>query len=156
MYKSSKRVGKSIMKEVNIYTDGACSGNPGKGGYCAILLYGKIEKVVSGSEENTTNNRMELLAAIKGLEALKEPCIVNLYSDSQYLVSAFIEKWIESWQKSNWKNSGKKEVKNVDLWKKLIDLSLIHKINFIKVKGHSDNEYNNKCDKIAVEEYNKI
>ena len=142
------------MKEVKVYTDGACSGNPGKGGYCAILLYGDNEKIVSGFEENTTNNRMELLAAIKGLKALKEACIVNLYSDSQYLISAFNDGWITSWQNNNWKNNNKKEVKNVDLWKEILELSKIHKINFIKVKGHSDNEYNNRCDKIAVQEYN--
>ena len=141
------------MKEVNIYTDGACSGNPGKGGYCAILIYGEIEKVVSGFEYNTTNNRMEILAAIMGLKALKEPCKVNLYSDSQYLISAFNEGWIISWQQNNWKNSNKKEVKNVDLWKEIIDLTNIHDVTFIKVKGHSDNEYNNRCDKIAVQQY---
>lgn len=141
------------MKEVNVYTDGACSGNPGKGGYCAILLYGDNEKVVSGFEDNTTNNRMELLAAIMGLKALKEPCKVNLYSDSQYLINAFNEGWLISWQQNNWKNSSKKEVKNVDLWKEMIDLTSIHDVVFIKVKGHSDNEYNNRCDKIAVQEY---
>ena len=141
------------MKEVNVYTDGACSGNPGKGGYCAILIYGEIEKVVSGFEDNTTNNRMELLAAIMGLKALKEPCKVNLYSDSQYLINAFNEGWLNSWQQNNWKNSNKKEVKNVDLWKEIIDLTNIHDVTFIKVKGHSDNEYNNRCDKIAVRQY---
>lgn len=141
------------MKEVNVYTDGACSGNPGKGGYCAILIYGEIEKVVSGFEDNTTNNRMEILAAIMGLKALKEPCKVNLYSDSQYLISAFNEGWIFSWQQNNWKNSNKKEVKNIDLWKEIINLTNIHDVTFIKVKGHSDNEYNNRCDKIAVQQY---
>lgn len=141
------------MKEVNVYTDGACSGNPGKGGYCAILIYGEIEKVVSGFEDNTTNNRMELLAAIMGLKTLKEPCKVNLYSDSQYLINAFNEGWLNSWQQNNWKNSNKKEVKNVDLWKEIIDLTNIHDVTFIKVKGHSDNEYNNRCDKIAVQQY---
>ena len=141
------------MKEVNVYTDGACSGNPGKGGYCAILLYGDNEKVVSGFEDNTTNNRMEILAAIMGLKALKEPCKVNLYSDSQYLISAFNEGWIFSWQQNNWKNSNKKEVKNIDLWKEIINLTNIHDVTFIKVKGHSDNEYNNRCDKIAVQQY---
>ena len=141
------------MKEVNVYTDGACSGNPGKGGYCAILIYGDIEKIISGFEDNTTNNRMEILAAIMGLKALKEPCKVNLYSDSQYLISAFNEGWIFSWQQNHWKNSNKKEVKNVDLWKEIIDLTNIHDVTFIKVKGHSDNEYNNRCDKIAVRQY---
>ena len=130
------------MKEVNIYTDGACSGNPGVGGYCAILMYGGHEKVVSGSENDTTNNRMELLAAIKGLEALKEACFVNLFSDSQYLVDAFNQDWITGWQNNGWKTSGKKEVKNIDLWMRLISLTEKHNVTFIKVKGHADNEYN--------------
>lgn len=141
------------MKSVDIYTDGACSGNPGDGGYCAILSYNGREKVVSGYEENTTNNRMELLAAIKGLESLIEPCEVKLYSDSRYLVDAFNLGWITTWQNNGWKNSGGKSVKNADLWKRLIELLTIHEVNFVKVKGHSDNEYNNRCDKIAVNEY---
>ena len=144
------------MKKVQIYTDGACSGNPGNGGYCAILIYNGIEKIVSGSEKNTTNNRMELSAVINGLKNLKEPCIVDLYSDSAYVVDAFNKKWIEDWQANNWKTSSKKEVKNTDLWQELIEHTHIHKINFIKVKGHADNEYNNRCDKIAVGEYKKI
>ena len=144
------------MKEVNVYTDGACSGNPGKGGYCAILIYGDIEKIISGFEDNTTNNRMEILAAIMGLKALKEPCKVNLYSDSQYLISAFNEGWIFSWQQNNWKNSNKKEVKNIDLWKEIINLTNIHDVTFIKVKGHSDNEYNNRCDKLATDQIKNI
>ena len=145
-----------MMKTVNIYTDGACSGNPGMGGYCAILIYNGVEKVISGSEELTTNNRMELLGVIKGLEALKEACIVNLYSDSRYVIDAFNEKWIDSWIANGWRTAGKKEVKNVDLWQTLLNLTKIYQINFIKVKGHSDNEYNNRCDKIAVEEYKKL
>ncbi len=144
------------MKKVNIYTDGACSGNPGNGGYCAILIYNNIEKTISGSEKDTTNNRMELLAVIKGLSALKEPCVVDLYSDSQYVTDAFNMSWITSWQRNGWKTSNKKPVKNVDLWEILLDLTTKHKVNFIKVKGHSDNEYNNKCDKIAVSEYKKL
>jgi len=144
------------MKEVLIYTDGACTGNPGAGGYCAILSYKGIEKVVSGSEKETTNNRMELLAVIKGLEALKEPCVVKLYSDSQYVVDAFIKDWINAWKSNGWRTAGKSEVKNRDLWERLIKLLDIHKVEFIKVKGHSDNEYNNKCDKIAREEYKKF
>ena len=144
------------MKTVEIYTDGACSGNPGNGGFCAILIYNGVEKVVSGSEKNTTNNRMELLAAIKGLEVLKEKCHVKLYSDSQYLVDAFIKGWLDSWKNNGWKTSGKKEVKNPDLWERLIVLTQIHQVDFIKVKGHSDNEYNNRCDKIAVNEYKKL
>ncbi len=144
------------MKTVEIYTDGACSGNPGPGGYCAILIYGKIEKIVSGNEIETTNNRMELLAVIKGLECLKEVCYVNLYSDSQYVIEAFNQEWIFAWEQNGWKTAGKKQVKNVDLWQKLLELYKLHKINFIKVKGHADNEYNNRCDKIAVQEYKKL
>lgn len=144
------------MKKVTIYTDGACSGNPGSGGFCAILIYNGAEKVISGSEKLTTNNRMELLGVIRGLEALKEPCEVDLYSDSQYVVSAFAEGWIYGWCKNGWKTASKKEVKNPDLWKILLELTQRHKVNFIKVKGHADNEYNNRCDKIAVGEYQKL
>lgn len=144
------------MKKVSIYTDGACSGNPGNGGYCAILIYNNVEKTISGSEKDTTNNRMELLAVIKGLSALKEPCDVDLYSDSQYVTDAFNMSWITSWQMNGWKTSNKKPVKNVDLWETLLELTTKHKVTFIKVKGHSDNEYNNKCDKIAVSEYKKL
>lgn len=144
------------MKEVQIYTDGACSGNPGKGGYCAILMYNGAEKIVCGAEEMTTNNRMELLAAIKGLEALNQPCSVKLYSDSQYLVDAFNKGWLEEWACNDWKNSSNKEVKNIDLWEQIIELTVVHDVEFIKVAGHSDNEYNNRCDKIAVEQYKKL
>ena len=144
------------MKTVDIYTDGACSGNPGIGGYCAILIYGMHEKVVSGYELDTTNNRMELLAVIKGLQALNESCGVKLYSDSQYVVDAFNKGWISSWVKNGWKTAGKKEVKNVDLWQELLSLCERHLVTFIKVAGHSDNVYNNRCDKIAVSEYKKI
>ena len=144
------------MKTVDIYTDGACTNNPGDGGYCAILIYNGIEKVISGNETMTTNNRMELLAVIKGLEGLKEKCFVNLYSDSQYVVDAFNQGWITAWVSNNWRTAGKKEVKNVDLWKRLLELYNEHAVTFIKVKGHSDNEYNNRCDKIAVSEYKKL
>ena len=143
------------MKKVSIYTDGACSGNPGIGGFCAILIYNGVEKVISGSEFDTTNNRMELMAVIEGLKALKEPCEVDLYSDSQYVVSAFTENWIFDWVSRGWKTSSKSQVKNVDLWQELLSFNDKHKINFIKVKGHSDNEFNNRCDKIAVIEYKK-
>jgi len=142
-----------MIKSVDLYTDGACSGNPGIGGYCAILIYNDIEKVISGYEINTTNNKMELLAVIKGLQCLKEPCKVNVYSDSQYVIDAFNKSWLDSWLINGWKTSNKKEVKNVDLWKILVELTKIHSVNFIKVKGHADNEYNNRCDKIAVSEY---
>ena len=144
------------MKDVIIYTDGACSGNPGNGGYCAILIYKNVEKIVSGSERQTTNNRMEMLAVINGLKCLKEPCNVSVYSDSAYVVDAFNKNWIESWQSRGWKTASKQEVKNIDLWKELLELFSYHRVTFIKVKGHSDNEYNNRCDKIAVEEYRKI
>ena len=144
------------MKTVDIYTDGACSGNPGVGGYCAILLYNGAEKVVSGSSKQTTNNQMEILAVIMGLKALKEPCIVNLYSDSAYVVETFNQGWINNWQNNNWKTADKKDVKNKELWIELFSEYSKHKVNFIKVKGHSDNEFNNKCDKIAVSEYKKL
>jgi len=144
------------MKKVDIYTDGACSGNPGLGGYCAILIYNGVEKIISGSENDTTNNRMELLAVISGLEALKEKCLVDVYSDSQYVVDAFNQGWIESWQANGWRTAAKKAVKNPDLWIRLYELTNQHVVKFIKVKGHADNEYNNRCDKIAVEEYKKI
>ena len=145
-----------MLKTVDIYTDGACSGNPGIGGYCAILIYKGVEKIVSGCVKDTTNNRMELLSVIEGLKALNEKCRVNLYSDSQYVVDAFNLKWIENWQNNGWRTSNKKEVKNVDLWKELLVLFDKHQVNFIKVKGHSDNEFNNRCDKIAVSEYKKF
>ncbi len=141
------------MKSVELYTDGACSGNPGVGGYCAILVYNGIEKIVSGIDTDTTNNRMELLAVIKGLECLKEKCKVTVYSDSQYVVGAFNHGWLDGWVANGWRTADKKEVKNPDLWKKLIELINCHEVVFVKVKGHSDNEYNNRCDKIAVSEY---
>lgn len=140
-------------KTVRIHTDGACSGNPGAGGYCAILVYNGSEKIIKGYEKETTNNRMELVAAIEGLSALKEPCRVRLYSDSSYLINAFNNGWIFEWVKKGWKTADKKEVKNVDLWEKLLSLHNKHKITFVKVKGHSDDEYNQRCDKIAVNEY---
>lgn len=143
------------MKTVDLYTDGACSGNPGVGGYCAILIYNGNEKIVSGYEKDTTNNRMEILAVIKGLDALKEPCNVNVYSDSQYVVDAFNQQWINLWVSNGWRTAGKKEVKNVDLWKTLLELVERNNVTFVKVKGHADNEYNNRCDKIAVDEYRK-
>ena len=144
------------MKKVLIYTDGACSGNPGPGGYGAILMYNGTEKEMSGGEKNTTNNKMELMAAIVSLECLKEPCDVTLYSDSAYLVNAYNKKWIENWKKNGWKNSNREDVKNRELWEKLEKLTSIHNVTFIKVKGHSDNEYNNRCDKLAVAETKKF
>jgi len=140
------------MKKVKVYTDGACSGNPGKGGWGAILLFGDIEKELSGYEASTTNNRMELTAAIEGLKALKFPCEVELYSDSSYLVSAFAKDWIGNWKLNGWQNSSKEEVRNRDLWEQLDALCRVHKVTWIKVKGHSDNTYNNRCDKLATGE----
>ena len=138
------------MKEVSLYTDGACRGNPGRGGWGAILVYGKYEKEMSGGEPVTTNNRMELMAAISGLEALKEPCKVVLYSDSKYLVDAFNEGWIYGWREKGWKR-GKDELKNPDLWEKLYSLSKTHKIEFVWVKGHNGHDYNERCDKLATD-----
>lgn len=143
------------MKEVQLYTDGACSGNPGIGGWGVILIYNGIEKELSGGEKNTTNNRMELTAVIKGLRALKENCSVNIYSDSAYVVNAFLENWIENWQNNNWKSS-KGQVQNIDLWKELIEIIKKHNIKWNKVKGHSDNVNNNRCDKLARNEIEKI
>ncbi len=138
-------------KEVKIYTDGACSGNPGPGGYAAILIYNDVEKEISGGEKNTTNNKMEIMAVLKGLEALKEPCKVTIYSDSAYVVNTIEKGWIYNWKKNNWIKSDKSKVKNIDLWEELLRLMKIHDIKFVKVKGHSDNEYNNRCDRLAVE-----
>ncbi len=137
------------MKHVTIYTDGACSGNPGIGGWGAVLFYNGFSKELSGACENTTNNRMELTAAIKGIEQLKENCEIDLYSDSAYLVNAFNEKWIYGWKKKNWMR-GNEEIPNKDLWLRLYAFCGQHKITFIKVKGHADNEYNNRCDKLAT------
>ena len=137
------------MKEVELYTDGACRGNPGKGGWGAILVYGKFKKEMSGGERETTNNRMELLAAISGLEALKEPCCVKLYSDSKYLVDAYNQGWVFSWQKSGWKR-GKEPLKNPDLWERLFSLTQIHDVTFIWVKGHNGHDYNERCDTLAT------
>lgn len=144
------------MKSVILYTDGACSGNPGVGGWAFVLKYKNAEKQVSGGEEQTTNNRMELMAVIEGLKALKEKCNVKIYSDSAYVVNAFVNDWLTPWQMNGWKNSQKKEVLNKDLWEKLLSLTKFHKVEFIKVKGHADNELNNLCDKMAVAEVQKI
>lgn len=137
------------MKQVTIYTDGACSGNPGKGGWCAILDYNGIEKILSGAEAQTTNNRMELQAVISGLAALNQPCLVDVYSDSAYVVNAVLNNWLEDWQRRGWRTAGKEAVKNVDLWQQLLGLLAVHKVTFHKVKGHADNERNNRCDAIA-------
>lgn len=137
------------MKRLTIYTDGACSGNPGPGGWGAILIYGAHKKELSGACAATTNNRMELLAAIESLNALKEACSVDLYTDSAYLCRAFNDSWLAKWTANGWKTAAGKPVENKDLWQRLIELTNTHTVRFIKVKGHSDNEYNNRCDKLA-------
>ncbi len=137
------------MQKVTIYTDGACSGNPGPGGWAAVLMYMGHRKEISGADPETTNNRMELTAVIKALECLKHECEVDLYSDSAYVINAFGKGWIYDWNKNGWKTKDKQEVKNRDLWETLYKYSQKHKINWFKVKGHSDNEYNNQCDKMA-------
>lgn len=145
----------STREKVIIYTDGACSGNPGIGGWGAVLFYKGNKKEISGYAENTTNNQMELTAAIMALDKLKVACEVELYSDSAYLINAFNEGWITNWQLNGFKNANKKEVANVDLWQKLIEFNNTHKIKWIKVKGHADNEYNNRCDELATGEIAK-
>ena len=137
------------MEKVTIYTDGACSGNPGPGGWGAILMYQGNKKEISGGKKNTTNNEMELTAVIEALKMLKFPCQVDLYSDSAYVVNAFLQNWIGNWVKNNWKTSSKEPVKNQGLWKELYELTKTHQVKFIKVKGHSDNEFNNRCDELA-------
>jgi ribonuclease HI len=144
------------MKNVVLYTDGACSGNPGVGGWACILMYNKHQKQLSGGEQLTTNNRMELTAVIEGLNQLKEKCNVEIYSDSAYVINAVNKDWLTQWQLRGWKTANKDDVMNKDLWEKLIALLSKHKTTFIKVKGHSDNEYNNLCDKLAVEEVKKL
>ncbi len=143
------------MKQVEIYTDGACSGNPGAGGWGAVLMYGEHKVEISGFEKSTTNNKMELTAAFEALKRLKEPCRVNLYSDSAYLVNAFLQGWLDKWIKNGWKRNKNEEVKNIELWKELVRLADIHEIKWIKVKGHADNVYNNRCDKLATDEIKK-
>lgn len=138
------------MKEVIIYTDGACSGNPGPGGWGTVLFYGTHKKEMSGFVPETTNNRMEMQAAIEALKVLKEPCKVKLHSDSAYLVNCFKQGWHKNWVKNGWKNSKKQPVENQDLWKEILSLMEIHEVEFIKVKGHSDNEWNNRCDELAT------
>lgn len=137
------------MDKVVIYTDGACSGNPGPGGWGTILMYKDIKKEISGRNDNTTNNIMEITAVIEGLKMLKYECIVEVYSDSAYVVNAFNQGWIYNWQKNNWKTSGKEPVKNKELWEELYLLTQKHKVTFVKVKGHADNPYNNRCDELA-------
>ena len=138
------------MKTVEIYTDGACSGNPGPGGWGAILRYKDIERELSGGEAMTTNNRMELLGVIRALEALKEPCIVELWSDSRYVVDALEKGWARGWQKRGWVKADKKPALNADLWERLLELAERHELRCHWVRGHAENEYNERCDALAV------
>lgn len=137
------------MEKVTIYTDGACSGNPGPGGWGAVLIYKDTKKEISGAKKDTTNNEMELTAALEALKMLKFPCEVDLHSDSAYLVNGFLQGWIYNWQKNNWKTADKKPVKNKEIWEQIYNLTKTHKVTFIKVKGHADNELNNRCDEMA-------
>ena len=146
----------NFIKKVEIFTDGACSGNPGPGGWGAILRYGKAEKELSGGEKNTTNNRMELMAFIKALEALNEPCTITAYSDSKYLCDAINQKWVFKWEKNNWRKSDKKSVLNIDLWKKLLSLLEKHSLELIWIKGHAGHKENERCDRLAVSAIRKL
>lgn len=144
------------MKNIEIYTDGACSGNPGKGGWGAVLVYKDVEKELSGGEKKTTNNRMELTAVIMALKALKEPCNVKLTTDSKYVCDSINKGWVYSWKKNDWKKADKKPALNVDLWQELLELLAVHNVEFNWVKGHNGHKYNERCDQLAVGEYNKI
>ena len=144
------------MKTVTLFTDGACSGNPGPGGWGAILEYKGTEKELCGGEESTTNNRMELTAVIRGLQALNEPCIVELYSDSKYVIDALEKGWAWNWRKNGWKKADKKPALNPDLWEELLLLTMKHQLHYHGVKGHADNPMNNRCDEMAVAQWKKI
>lgn len=144
------------MKTVTIYTDGACSGNPGPGGWGAILRYGEHTKELSGGERSTTNNRMELTGVIRALQLLREPCIVELYSDSKYVIDALEKGWAKGWRARNWVKSDKKPALNPDLWETLLDLCEYHQVHTHWVKGHSTNPFNNRCDQLAVSEWQKL
>lgn len=145
-----------MKKKVTIFTDGACSGNPGPGGYAAILRYKEQEKEISGALKETTNNRMELTAVIMALKTLKEPCEVEIFSDSKYVVDSFKKGWIDNWQKNGWKTSNRKPVLNVDLWKELLILLKVHDVTFFWVKGHNAHPENERCDSLAVNEMVKM
>ena len=140
------------MKEVTVYTDGACSGNPGPGGWGAILMYGEHQKELSGYMPETTNNRMEVFAAIQALSLLKQACCVTIYSDSAYLVNAIEKGWLRNWQRNGWKTASKQPVENQDLWRLLLTLLNAHDVRFVKVRGHADNPFNNRCDALATGE----
>lgn len=143
------------MKQIEMFTDGACSGNPGAGGWGAILRYGTYEKEFSGGAPDTTNNRMEMTAVIEGLKALKEPCAVTLMTDSRYVVDSITKKWVYGWQKKNWKKSDGKPALNVDLWKEMLKLLEIHQVKFIWIKGHAGHPENERCDRLAVAQRDK-
>lgn len=144
------------MKEVELFSDGACSGNPGPGGWGSILRFKGIEKELSGGEAETTNNRMELLAVINALESLKEPCKVKITTDSKYVCDAFLQNWLSSWLKNGWKTASKKPVKNRELWERLLALSEKHELSWFWIKGHAGHPENERCDKLAVEARLKI
>lgn len=139
------------MKKIELYTDGACRGNPGNGGWGAILVYNGVEKELSGGEKLTTNNRMELMAAIAGMEALKEPCRIVLTSDSKYLTDAINKGWLESWKRNNWRKADKSAVLNVELWQRIDKLLSVHDVEFVWVRGHEGHPYNERCDALATE-----
>ena len=145
-----------MEEKVIIYTDGACSGNPGPGGWGAILMYKSAKKEISGGMKNTTNNIMEITAVIEALKCLKVESDVQVYSDSAYTVNAFKQGWIYNWMKNGWKTANKEPVKHKELWQELYDLTKKHKVEFIKVKGHADNEFNNRCDEMARNEILKL
>ncbi len=154
--KERLRKSTNYMKTITIYTDGACSGNPGPGGWGAILQYGEHTKELSGGEKLTTNNRMELTGVIRALQALKEPCIVELYSDSKYIIDALEKGWARGWRARGWVKSDKKPALNPDLWETLLDLCQVHQVRTHWVKGHAENPYNNRCDQLAVGEWRKL
>ena len=144
------------MKKIELFTDGACSGNPGPGGWGAILRYNGHEKELCGGEKETTNNRMELTAVIEGLSALKEPCEIELFTDSKYVCDAVVKRWVYSWKANGWKKADKKPALNIDLWEKLLELIDTHKVNFNWIKGHAGHPENERCDTLAVEYYQKF
>lgn len=144
------------MKDIQIYTDGACSGNPGKGGWGAVLIYGKNEKQIAGGEQSTTNNRMELTAVIRALQLLKEPCRITLTTDSKYVCDSINKGWVYNWQKKGWKKADGKQALNVDLWSTLLELLTVHEVQFQWIKGHAGHKYNEMCDKLATDEIKKL
>ena len=144
------------MKTVTIYTDGACSGNPGPGGWGAILMYGPHQRELSGGEACTTNNRMELTGVIEALSLLKEPCAVELYSDSKYVIDSLEKGWAKSWRAKGWIKGDKKPALNPDLWERLLELTHVHQLRYHWIKGHADHPMNNRCDELAVAQWKKI